>query len=560
MSGLRVRQIKENLLDLFAKHLKEDDLPREGDARESALLSRCLAAFSVYQMSGCTPEEAASSVWDGADDNGIDAVFFDQSERQVFVIQSKWIHAGSGEPAAAEVGTFVNGVRDLVEDEREHFSKRLQERLANVAEALSQPGTSIHIVLITTGASELAVHGTRHLEKLVKEINGDDGIDESVASYEVLGLSEVYSALASDNNRGKISLDATLLEWSFVATPFPAYFGIIDGYQLKSWWSTHGKRLVAKNIRYALGKTDVNDQILETASNHPDYFWYFNNGITLIADRAARAPAAASSRASGVFNLQDASIVNGAQTVSTIARVEEDTHLGTLKVPVRVILLDGAPDGFGVSVTRTNNLQNRVEGRDFVTQDAQQHRIQQEMRVEGITYEFLRSADASANDSTCELIEVTTALACSSGDPGHFIAVKTGVGRFFNDLSKAPYKALFNQQTTGASAFNAVRVLRAVDGWILKKKGSIGRKSGYSWGVLVHGNRALAALVFKRLGKKSLEVPIREYNAKYESEVEKVCEEIYPKLVDLLEKDNPNKFLAVLFKSPVKGREIFEEL
>ncbi|MDW4550133.1 AIPR family protein [Defluviimonas sp. D31] len=335
---------------------------------------------------------------------------------------------------------------------------------------------------------------------------------------------------------------------------------MIDGYQLKSWWATHGKRLVVKNIRYALGKTDKNEQIFETASKNPEYFWYFNNGITLIADRATRAPAAASSHSSGTFGLQGASIVNGAQTVSTIARVIEDAQLGKVKVPIRVILLEKAPEGFGTSVTRTNNLQNRVEGRDFVSQDSEQHRIQQEMRIEGIAYDFLRSEETSSSGNSCELIEVTTALACSSGDPSHFIAVKTGVGRFFNDLSKAPYKALYNPNTSGAKAFNCVRVLRKIDEWITTKKATIGKRSGYPWGVLVHGNRALAALVFKKLDKKSLDVPIKDFRTDYGDEIEAICEEIYPNLIEKLEKDRPNKFLAVLFKSPAKGREIYEAL
>ncbi|MDW4550132.1 hypothetical protein R5H32_12285 [Defluviimonas sp. D31] len=188
MSGLRVRQIKDNLTKLFAEHLQDGDLPKDGEARESALLSRCLAAFAIYQIADCTPAEAAAAVWDGGDDNGIDAAYYDASERQVIVVQSKWIHAGSGEPSAADIGTFTNGVRDLVEDQAENFADRLQDRLSVIASALAQPGTSIHIVVVTTGASSLAEHGTRHLKKLVKEINGDDTVDESVASYETLGL------------------------------------------------------------------------------------------------------------------------------------------------------------------------------------------------------------------------------------------------------------------------------------------------------------------------------------------------------------------------------------
>jgi hypothetical protein len=98
---------------------------------------------------------------------------------------------------------------------------------------------------------------------------------------------------------------------------------------------------------------------------------------------------------------------------------------------------------FENEVTRTNNLQNRIEPRDFVAKDSEQRRTRQEMAIEGIDYQFVRSEEATPTATTCELIEVTTALACASGDSALAVQVQTGIGRFFNDLSKAPYKAIY---------------------------------------------------------------------------------------------------------------------
>jgi hypothetical protein len=98
-----------------------------------------------------------------------------------------------------------------------------------------------------------------------------------------MGLSEVYACLANDPLQGSLTLEATILEWTYIATPYPAYFGMVDGLQLKTWWKSHGKRLVASNIRHSLGVTDVNNEIKQTATSAPEKFWYFNNGITLVA-------------------------------------------------------------------------------------------------------------------------------------------------------------------------------------------------------------------------------------------------------------------------------------
>lgn len=557
MSTLKVNQIRGKIQSMFESHLDVKDIGAHDSERDQKILSRCLAAFAVYLTSGCSEKEAAESVWDGADDNGIDAAFFDASEKRVIFVQSKWINKGSGEPETKDLSTFVKGVRDSIEQDSTNFHSRLQGRFSDISLRLANPGTSVEIVVISTGASTLARHGNAVLNDFVAELNGDD--PDVIASKSVIGLTEVYSGLANDLSQSNVEVDATILEWSYVPSPYPAYFGLIDGLSLKSWWKKHGKSLVSSNIRHSLGSTEVNNEIKNSASTSPQKFWYFNNGITLIANEAAKAPAGAASKSAGVFSFKGASIVNGAQTVSSLARVEEDEQLGKVRVPIRVILLKDAPEGFGSEVTRTNNLQNRVEPRDFVAQDPEQKRIRQEMAIEGIDYQFVRSDDAVPTATACELVEVTTALACATGESSHAVQIKTGIGRFFGELKKPPYKTLFNPTTSGAKAFNATVLLREIERWIDKKKLSISKKNGARWGVLVHGNRVLAAVVFKKIGIDKLSQPISDFQSELNSiELGVACEDAHSKMVASIEKDYPGKFLAVLFKNPSMSKNVFD--
>ena len=274
---------------------------------------------------------------------------------------------------------------------------------------------------------------------------------------------------------------------------------------------------------------------------------------------AIRAPSAAASRAAGNFQFKGASIVNGAQTVSTLSGVNSDEALGKVRVPIRVVLLNDAPEGFGTEVTRTNNLQNRVEGRDFVAQDKEQRRLQEEMSLEGVEYQVSRSEDIVKSPHACELIEATTALACASGDPTLAVQVKTGIGRFFNDLGKAPYKTIFNATSTGARTFNAILIQREIDLWIDAKKAEQEKRSGYPWGVLIHGNRVLSAGIFKRIGADALEKPILEFRETLlELNIPSTGDAIHAAMVDVLEIYFPGKFLAVLFKSPLSSKQVFD--
>jgi hypothetical protein len=557
MSSLKVNQIRGKLQAMFEPHLDVNDIGANDTERDQKILSRCLAAFAIYLRSGCTEKEAAESVWDGADDNGIDAAFFDASEKRVIFVQSKWINKGSGEPEAKDLSTFVKGVRDSIEQDSTNFHPRLQGRFSDIALRIATPGTSVELVVVSTGASTLARHGNAVLDDFISELNGDD--PDAIASKSIIGLTEVYSGLANDLSQNNVEVDATILEWSYVPSPYPAYFGLIDGLSLKSWWKKHGKSLVSSNIRHSLGSTEVNNEIKSSASTSPQKFWYFNNGITLIANEAVKAPAGAASRSAGVFSFKGASIVNGAQTVSSLAKVDEDEQLGKVRVPIRVILLKDAPDSFGSEVTRTNNLQNRVEPRDFVAQDPEQKRLRQEMAIEGIDYQFVRSDDAVPTATACELVEVTTALACATGESSHAVQIKTGIGRFFGDLKKPPYKTLFNPTTSGAKAFNATILLREIERWIDRKKPTIPKKSGPRWGVLVHGNRVLAAVVFKKIGVEKLSQPISDFNAFISDlDISPICENAHNIMADSIEESFPGKFLAVLFKNPSMSKSIFD--
>lgn len=557
MTQLKVSQIKNKLRSMFEPHMNLADLSVKDPERDQKVLSRSLAALAIYLECGCSEADAGKAVWDGADDNGIDAAYFDPAEARVVFVQSKFINKGSGEPDAVDIGAFTKGVKNAIEQEITEFHPRLHNQLSSLFQHLNNPGTSVHLVVVSTGASKLAKHGMSYINTILKELNGDD--PDPIAKYQIIGLAEVYAGLASNQLTNGITLDATLLEWSQVSSPFRAYFGMIDGLQLKQWWNEHGKRVVSGNIRHALGATEVNSKIRSTAIHEPDNFWYFNNGITLVADEAVKAPGGAAARSAGNFEFKGATIVNGAQTVSTLAKVDDDVQLGKVRVPFRAILLKSTPDGFGQEVTRSNNLQNRIEPRDFVAQDPEQERLRSEMSIENVEYLYVRSEDAVSSPSACDLVEVTTALACSSRDANLAVQVKTGVSRIYADLSKAPYKVIFNPSVSGARAFNTTLILREIDLWIDNTKANMPKKGGPGWGVLVHGNRILAAAVFAQISEAVLVQTITSFRGVQASlGVAAHCNTVYTKMIAAIAQHYPSKFLAVLFKNPSMSKHVFE--
>ncbi len=558
MSILKVNQLKTKIKQRFEDLINTSDIAEHDKDRDNKVLSRCLAALAI-QMAGETTEElAASSVIDGSDDNGIDAVFYNPTEKEVVIVQAKWIHAGSGEPEAKDVSTFIDGIKDLIELNLDPFRKETHPLLSGIWEKINTPGTTIKILLATTGASTLAKHSTTKLTKLISDLNG---ADDELASYSIAGLSELYNHLAEDKTATK-EITLTLENWHAVnnSSTNNAFYGTVDGLQLKKIWDNTGSKIISSNIRGALGDTDVNTKIRKTATEEPELFWYYNNGITFTADSISRAAANTTTKTYGTFSLTKPSVVNGAQTMSTLSKILDDECLERVKVAVRIISLEGSTEEFGTAITRSNNLQNRIEGRDFVAQDPEQHRIQKEMYMEGIEYRFIRDTEENlTSDKSCNLIEATIALACASGDVNLAVAAKTGTGRFFLDLSKAPYKTIFNPTISGSYTFNTISTLRQIDEWIKEKIKAQPKKSGLTYGSLVHGNRIIAAAAMRTLGKKYFEKTIGDFiNETDKAALHNKLELIHEALIGEIDKNFQGKFLAVLFKSPTNSKQVFE--
>src|SRR5262245_46421160 len=152
MSSLKVNQIKSKLFSMFESYLDLSDIGENDLEREPKVLSRCLAALAIYLRTGCSEKDAAAAVWDGADDNGIDAAYFDPSDSRIVFVQSKWINKGAGEPEAKDIGTFLKGVKDAIEQDQTNFHPRLHGRFNDIALRLATPGTYVHLVLVSTGA------------------------------------------------------------------------------------------------------------------------------------------------------------------------------------------------------------------------------------------------------------------------------------------------------------------------------------------------------------------------------------------------------------------------
>lgn len=561
MSIIHVNQIGSKINALFADKIDSSDLNPIDKEIQTKILTRCLSAYAVYCIGDTSIDEAASAVVDGADDNGIDAIHYSPSSKRMIIVQSKWKKDGTGEPDNGDLRKFKDGVLDLINLELDKFNNKVNLKKQMIETALGEFDTKFDLVLIHTGSNTLSKHNQQVMDSILNELNdAGDGTSEDVVSFHHLNQAIIHSGLASGMDGEPIDLEIGLSQWGKIEEPHQGFFGIVAGEEVANWWMKKGKRLFAKNIRQMLGATEVNDEVKRTIEEQPENFWYYNNGVTIVAESIKKSMVGGNSRDIGSFKANNISIVNGAQTVSVIGKYAQDggANLNKLRLPIRLISLEGAPEDFGASVTKTNNRQNRIESRDFVSLDDEQIRLKKELSLEGIEYNIVRSESVKTSTAIIDLSEATIALACASEQVGLAVQAKREIGRFYDNLKKAPYKTIFNPQTNGIYLRNTVFALRKIDEIIGSMIANLPKKSGKEYGVLVHGNRMLAFLVFRTLAIQKIANNFDFDINTIDWQKSTAC--MLEKLMLEIEENYKDKFLATLFKNASICKAISEKI
>jgi hypothetical protein len=548
MSTLHVRQIKAAFEKLFTGIDMSDVASRPQDEKDTMYLTRSLAAYAIAIVAGIPPKEASPCVVDGFDDNGLDGIYYDGSEKRLILVQAKFIKDGNGAPDLASMLKFVKGVRDLLDGEITKFNAKVQALEPKILAGLDDSETSVVLVVAHTGAQQLAQTVKAPLDELLKELNDPT----ELASFRMLSQAELHSAIATIAEGAPISVEAMLSDWGQLREPYQAFYGQISAADVAAWHLQFGDRLFAKNLRKVITSSEINRTIADTARRVPRDFWYFNNGITVLCQRVKKKLLGGSDTAGGVFECDGISVVNGAQTVGSIATAfgAEPDQVKQAKISIRFISLENCPESFAAEVTRATNTQNRIEARDFASLDPEQDRLRRELFLEGKEYAFKTGEQQPAPDKGCTIDEATIALACSQPEIGLAVVAKGSIGRLWENIRKPPYTLLFSPDLSGLHLWRAVELLRAVDGALRNEQKA---RTGKPRAVAIHGNRFIAHQVFRKLGVPDLQLDKGNVDiAALKVAAEKATPEVLERTIAALVEQFPSSYVQSLFKNASK--------
>jgi AIPR protein len=553
MAILHIGHIKAALLKRFDGQIDLSDLglnPTTED-QENFFLTRSLAAFLVAELAEVDDKIAAKAVVDGSGDNGIDAFYFDATERVCYLVQSKWIHNGKGSIEVGAVHKFLQGVTDLLEAKLDHFDK-LKQKKPEIDAALTDSSATFVLVIGYTGEQSMSSDALRPIEEFLKEQNDPT----ELISFKQLRQADLHSIVARQAIGESVKLTVLLHEWGKVTEPYPAYYGMVDLQDIETW-RAFGQALYTRNLRGFKGSTDVNEGIVKTARYAPENFWYFNNGITILCDKLSKQPLGGSSRESGVFECEGASVVNGAQTVGSILSALDGGPNGfhRARVSVRIIDLEKCPPSFAIELTRAANTQNRIEKKDFAAQDPEQDRLKTELLLEcSKVYAYKTGDHSPLPEEGCTFDDAVVALACAQQDSGLCVQAKREVGQLYDDITQTPYKKLFNASVSALKLWRAVEIMRVV-GETLREQANLEGKDRL---IAVHGNRFILHLVFRALNKFD-SVPQDEFE-KMKKRIPEIALEMLASTTAEKETQAKGSYPANVFKNASKCKGLAEAI
>lgn len=486
--------LKDKLEKDFVPHLPEllnKERPKADQDKKQ--LSRAFSGFVLHKMLNLGIADAAQSVVDDFDDNGLDAIHYEATSKTLYLVQTKFREREQFDEGDAI--RFRSGADLLLGQRYDRFNANVQCRKDELDDAFDE-AERIQLVVAYIGTGFSA-----HANAALKELTEDEDHHEigrlqpDIAEY---GPDKVQADLLAEQSVGVVNDSLRLTKWQHLGGHRDTHIGVALVSDLVALHKKHKKALYERNIRYFLGsrESDVNRSIQDTLRTAPDEFFYLNNGITALADQVE---APQGTKANKRLRLRGLSVINGAQTISSAAEFVAHNPLcdiSSAKVLVTIIKAD-SEGKFGRSVTRARNHQNPVSTGNFASLDPRQEELRRELAYLGYSYHYRpeatpRNAEVSANIITIE--QAMKALALFEIDSRYPYWLKNEIPRFQNAES-SEYQSLFTPTLTGAQLVNKVKFFRFVRDVLASNAAATKGAEGLFY---KHGAFVAAAVLAKR--------------------------------------------------------------
>ena len=265
--------------------------------------------------------QAKDAMTDGANDKQIDAVYIDDDEGKIFIIQGKYYTSGAID--ATPVREVISAHRQLCSDFatlQDNANPKLKIKLGEISNALENDGYSIVYELITT--SSFTDEARKDIIAFQNALAEEDNpkFDAEFIAVELSDIKDNYDR-AMELNNPNIHHVVELEKGRYLFTEISGTRVLIAAMPLKECIKMPGIKngtLFQKNVRQSLGHSNtVNKKIKKTImSDRCSDFFFYHNGITAICNKMEEIE-------EGRVKLHGLSVVNGCQSLNTMVDCSE---------------------------------------------------------------------------------------------------------------------------------------------------------------------------------------------------------------------------------------------
>ena len=204
--------------------------------------------------------------------------------------------------------------------------------------------------------------------------------------------------LVKDKFTFESSNDVNKLKYS---KNYSSYILIPTALELLNLKGIVDQSLFSKNVRYGLGKTNVNKSITKTIKDKTKHknFALFHNGITIISEKV--------NLIENKLTIENYSIVNGCQSTLTLYE-NRDFITQNLRIPIKVVET-GENTKLSEEITYFANNQNPINTSDLKSREKFQLDLKKEFnKIYGTEFQYKIKKGEAINDNI-EVIENTFA-------------------------------------------------------------------------------------------------------------------------------------------------------
>lgn len=422
------------MYDIINKSIKDkyfvDNYANDGE--------RFLAWYlmTIYKLD---KNQARECIVDGKNDKKIDAVYINDEEQEIVIVQGKFYSKDKidSTPLSETLVAWVNigNLRNLESGANEKLCRKINE----ISNALDD-GYSIAIEFLTT--AELTEDAKNDFARFQDKITSDN--DESNETLTLVDKYEIRKRydIALENEPPSIEHRFTLEDGKFNEMVIAGTKAVIAAVQLKDCLSIQGIKdgtLFKKNVRQSLGiGNKINKGMKQTISNDDKYkdFFFFHNGITAICSEMKINK--------NTLALKNLSVVNGCQSLNTILscseKVKSRNNMYILFRFYEIPQLDRA-DSIGICT----NSQSAVKARDLRSNDKKILSLKKIYQMKYPNGYFITKRGESA-PPICEKSEVIDMsslgkylMAWHSQRPNMAYSEATIFDKYFEQLFRADY-------------------------------------------------------------------------------------------------------------------------